>query len=486
MDSNVQDNYIKTRIGAFLLALLISFSSLYTGAAYAEGTDTAEQTGNTETVEETEETREDGNTQTSEETGSEETGEQEEEPEEEPAPVKSGLIEENGKLYYYLEDGSLFKDGIKKITVDGKAQYYYFTEDGSAFTGGYKKVTIDGKKVYYYFQKDGTAYTDGYKKVTIDGKKYYYYFKSNGQAFNTGYKTVTIDGVKRYFYFKSNGQAYTDGYKSITNSEGKKYYYYFKSNGQAYTEGYKSVKIDGKTYYFFFGENGKAFTGGLKKVKNSSGSHKYFFKSNGRAYTSGWKTVDGKRCYFQKNGIMATGWTKIDGAMRYMKSDGTMAKNAVVGGGYVDANGVKDPSYDSMLKKAKGYSSSTKYLILVNTKTCRVGVFVKDDGKWVGKYYWQCAPGKSSTPTIKGTFTVGVKGYYFDSGNCRCFYYTQISGNYLFHSVLYSQRSTNPAKAGVIDGTLGKPASHGCVRMKIDNAKWIYDNIPKGTKVVTY
>ena len=470
MDSNVQDNYIKTRIGAFLLALLISFSSLYTGAAYAEGTDTAEQTENTETVEKTEETREDGNTQTSEETGSEETnseenGEQEEEPkeepEDEPEPVKSGLVEENGKLYYYLKDGSLFKDGIKKIKVDGKSQYYYF-------------------------QKDGTAYTGGYKKVTIDGKKYYYYFKSNGQAFNTGYKAVTIDGVKRYFYFKSNGQAYTDGYKSITNSEGKKYYYYFKSNGQAFTEGYKSVKIDGKTYYFFFKETGKAYTGGLKKVKNSSGSHKYFFKSNGRAYTSGWKEVDGKRCYFQKNGIMATGWTKIDGAMRYMKSDGTMAKNAVVGGGYVDANGVRDTSYDSMLKKAKGYSSSTKYLLMVNTKTCHVGVFVKDGGKWVGKYYWQCAPGKSSTPTIKGTFTVGVKGYYFDSGNCRCFYYTQISGNYLFHSVLYSQRSTNPAKAGIIDGTMGKPASHGCVRMKIDNAKWIYDNIPRGTKVVTY
>ena len=28
--------------------------------------------------------------------------------------------------------------------------------------------------------------------------------------------------------------------------------------------------------------------------------------------------------------------------------------------------------------------------------------------------------------------------------------------------------------------------SHGCVRLQIDNAKWIYDNIPSGTKVVTF
>ena len=36
------------------------------------------------------------------------------------------------------------------------------------------------------------------------------------------------------------------------------------------------------------------------------------------------------------------------------------------------------------------------------------------------------------------------------------------------------------------DGTLGKQVSHGCVRLDINNAKWLYDNIPNGTKVVIY
>lgn len=92
-----------------------------------------------------------------------------------------------------------------------------------------------------------------------------------------------------------------------------------------------------------------------------------------------------------------------------------------------------------------------------------------------------CAPGKASTPTVSGTFTVQGKGYYFDSGSARCYWYTQFYGNYLFHSVLYSKYN-----GSLMDGRVGIPLSHGCVRLQIDNAKWIYDNIPRGTKVVIY
>lgn len=36
------------------------------------------------------------------------------------------------------------------------------------------------------------------------------------------------------------------------------------------------------------------------------------------------------------------------------------------------------------------------------------------------------------------------------------------------------------------DGRLAQNLSHGCVRLAIQDAKWIYDNIPYGTKAVTY
>ena len=35
----------------------------------------------------------------------------------------------------------------------------------------------------------------------------------------------------------------------------------------------------------------------------------------------------------------------------------------------------------------------------------------------------------------------------------------------------------------VVDGTLGVEESHGCVRLALVNAKYIYDNIPTGSKI---
>lgn len=273
---------------------------------------------------------------------------------EEPEPVRNGLTVEDGKIYYYNEDGTLFTEGYKEVTVDGSTYYYFFQEDGTAFTGGYKPFSKNGTRVYYYFQEDGTAYTDGYlnfvvdgknyyfyfqddgsaftggyKEITIDGKLYYFYFLANGQGFNTGYKTVMIDGKKFYYYFGSNGRAvtntmesislgertaymlfnedgkaFTNGYKEINNA-GKVDYYYFLTNGQAFTTGYKTVKIDGATYYFYFEANGKAYTNGLKEVPFGTQSYYYFFHENGRAEISGWETINEKDYYFQANGRAA-------------------------------------------------------------------------------------------------------------------------------------------------------------------------------------
>ena len=134
----------------------------------------------------------------------------------------------------------------------------------------------------------------------------------------------------------------------------------------------------------------------------------------------------------------------------------------------------------SMRLKANLYSSSTPYVVLVNRSTHKVGVFQGWQGNWQCLQYWDCSDGAASTPTVEGTFKVGSRGYYFDSGASRCYWYTQFYGNYLFHSVLYNKNGT------LQDGRLGMALSHGCVRLNIQNAKWIYDTIPSGTTVVVY
>ena len=134
--------------------------------------------------------------------------------------------------------------------------------------------------------------------------------------------------------------------------------------------------------------------------------------------------------------------------------------------------------------KAQSFASSTPFLILVDRNTHTVGIYNGSQRNWNNWAKWSCVVGKPSTPTITGVYTIGSKGKYFDTGTRgRCWYFSQISGNYLFHSIIYD-RSSSPVH--VLDGAMGVSASHGCVRLSVDHAKWIYDNIPRGTKVCIY
>ena len=94
---------------------------------------------------------------------------------------------------------------------------------------------------------------------------------------------------------------------------------------------------------------------------------------------------------------------------------------------------------------------------------------------------FSCGSGKAETPTVTGYFRVGIKGLNFKTGTdtapVYCKYFTQISGNYLFHSILYDK------SGNVIDGNLGAVESHGCIRLALENAKYIYDNIPIGSTI---
>ncbi|MBU3111235.1 L,D-transpeptidase family protein [Clostridium lacusfryxellense] len=127
----------------------------------------------------------------------------------------------------------------------------------------------------------------------------------------------------------------------------------------------------------------------------------------------------------------------------------------------------------------KNFSSATSYFIWIDLPRQKVNIFKGSNKKWRLVKSMVCSSGKSSTPTVRGSFRVGSKGGYFiSSGGARCKYYTQISGNYLFHSVLYNRNGSY-----VIDNTLGVRVSHGCVRLALSNAKFIYNNIPARTLI---
>lgn len=58
-------------------------------------------------------------------------------------------------------------------------------------------------------------------------------------------------------------------------------------------------------------------------------------------------------------------------------------------------------------------------------------------------------------------------------------YATRIHGAYLFHSVTYTRKKMNALDPKEYN-KLGTPASAGCFRLLAGDAKWIYDNVPKG------
>jgi len=125
------------------------------------------------------------------------------------------------------------------------------------------------------------------------------------------------------------------------------------------------------------------------------------------------------------------------------------------------------------------FSSDTNYFIWVDLKNFKVNIFEGSTNKWKLVHSYLCTIGKKSTPTPRGTYTIGIKGLYFGvNKGYKCWYYTQFKGNYLFHSIIYNLDGT------VRDGRLGMALSDGCIRLAKENAKWIWDNIPSETKVV--
>lgn len=224
-------------------------------------------------------------------------------------------------------------------------------------------------------------------------------------------------------------------------------------------------------------------TGAMQTGWVYTGGAWYLLGNNG-AMRTGWQKVSGTWYYLDKqSGAMQTGWLKDDGTWYYLHGSGAMATGWVYVGGayyYLNSSGAWEPNADPMYRKAQGYSSNTNWLILCDTTRNQVCIYWGSKGNWRLQKNWTCTTGAWDTPTVLGQYTVGAKGHVFGSG-FSCYYYTQSCGNYLFHSVTYYQNTFN-----IMDGRLGVNLSHGCVRLQIDNAKWIYDNIPSGTKVVTF
>ena len=414
---------------------------------------------------------------------------------------KKGLVAIDGHNYYFDETtGVMVKSAwvgdsyfnLKGIRLeDGdhsvKGKDHYF------FVNGVKVVNTWEGNAYYGDQ--GVRYENGVK--TIKGETYY--FKDGAKAVNTWYQDQfygpegTI--VKSAYAAKGKINVYLDedghlatGMFAVNNA----YAYFTKGVKSTATKWFTYNK---KNYYLVSGNAATSF----RKI----GKYYYNFASNGVLKT-GFATIKGKRYFFKTTGKAGvkgralTGLFKVKGAYYYGSKNGVLVTNKTLklnGKKYTFNKTGKCTKVAAIRKltgmdaKAQKYTSPTKYLILVNKSSHTVAIYKGSQDNWKKVRSFLCTVGKPSTPTTSGVFHIGqtkgkyVKARYFDSYPSRCWYPTRIHDGYMFHSVLYKIAS----KPGALNnGRLGANLSHGCIRLAINNAKYIHDVIPAGTTTVIY
>lgn len=94
-------------------------------------------------------------------------------------------------------------------------------------------------------------------------------------------------------------------------------------------------------------------------------------------------------------------------------------------------------------------------------------------------------PENPATPTPAGIWKIGGRerfGKFAAFGGEYARYWTQIvEGNY-FHSIMFDKRDVNYMQSGAYN-RIGSRVSHGCVRLYVEDAKWLYYYACPGTTI---
>ncbi|RHS48924.1 hypothetical protein DW962_14055 [Blautia sp. AM46-5] len=364
----------------------------------------------------------------------------------------TGWYQLNGTWYWVNGNGSL---ATGWINVGGT--WYYMGENGAMKTGWYQV-----KGVWYYSNGSGAMQTGWLNR----GGTWYYLTGSGAMA--TGW--INLGGTW-YYLNPGNGDMVGAGWHLINNK-----WYYFGGSGAMYSNrwiGNYYVGGNGEMLTntwvgsYWVGADGKWIPNYDPDVNANwvkSGNTWYYQRPDGSKLTNSWKRINGSWYYFGADGAMTTGWKYVDGYKFYFGTDGKMVQDV-----------------DKLIGK------QSSYRITVNRVKCQVTVYAANE---TGNYCipvktFTCSVGKAGTPTHAGTYATLKKQNPVElMGPSWGKYGTQIN-NYgdWFHSVACSNPDPTYALAAGNYNMLGQPASHGCVRLCVRDAKWIYDNCGLYTRV---
>ena len=346
--------------------------------------------------------------------------------------LATGWINVGGTWYYMGENGAM-KTGWYQV----KGVWYYSNGSGAMVTGW-----LNRGGTWYYLTGSGAMAT-GWINL---GGTWYYLNPGNGAMVGAGWHLIN----NKWYYFGGSGAMYSNRW--IGN-------YYVGGNGEMLTNTWVGS--------YWVGADGKWIPNYDPDVNANwvkSGNTWYYQRPDGSKLTNSWKRINGSWYYFGADGAMTTGWKYVDGYKFYFGTDGKMVQDV-----------------DKLIGK------QSSYRITVNRVKCQVTVYAANE---TGNYCipvktFTCSVGKAGTPTHAGTYATLKKQNPVElMGPSWGKYGTQIN-NYgdWFHSVACSNPDPTYALAAGNYNMLGQPASHGCVRLCVRDAKWIYDNCGLYTRV---
>lgn len=138
-----------------------------------------------------------------------------------------------------------------------------------------------------------------------------------------------------------------------------------------------------------------------------------------------------------------------------------------------------------------------KYYILLDLRNQIVTVFERDESGEYTKVVrrFLCASGRTdvdeadpedvATPTPRGIWKIGGRerfGKFANFSSSYARYWVQIVGSIYFHSILFTKRDINAMNRQAFND-MGNKVSHGCVRLYVEDARWLYYYACPGTTI---
>jgi lipoprotein-anchoring transpeptidase ErfK/SrfK len=410
----------------------------------------------------------------------------------------------NGSDYYLLTTTSGQKVGYvnaKALNVTANAQgtakaiskYVTITRKGYTvwgnlswtsklhFTSNLYHHTVQAK--YAYYHSNGTVYYSLYQ-----GGKWLGYLNENATKSGSGSQGAAITDNSYVTIMKKGYNVWGDfGWKSQKHSTSNWYhhtlqvkYVYYHANGGKYYSLYQNGK-----WFGYLNANAVNVGNGAQGAAIST-SESVTLKGN---YTI-WRTFSWQK-QSKQSGSYKNQQLKVKCYYNHANGDRYDSLYTTSGKwvGYVNSNGVskyvapKQYTGAFWLKPSenKPYPNLKKYpnaYFSVSQKAQRVYIKAAN-GKTL--YTMICSTGLGNN-TPNGWYKIQAeRGTAFSGAN----YWTSWlnHGQYLFHTVIVNHdRSYNVAAAK----KLGHKASHGCIRLPVPDAIWIYKNAPVGMRVHIY